>query len=268
MAKRCIRCNVNILDDAIKCPLCNGVLEVIPEAGDMQKHQGEARTNAKSKGKSNKLKNSTKNKSDKEAMDDSDEMMEESRSVTYPDISQSLRKMQLIIRIAIFSAIVAEVASIIVNYYTFNGVYWSLIVGVGLMYGCMTLFYSFRDRRSLQRIIQVQLILSIILVIVLDYILGSKNWSFNYAIPLTLVGVDITTVIFMIVGIDDWQSYIMTEIVIFIFSIFFLIMGMCNVFGWSIFTILATLITGLILLGTVMFGQRTISTELKRRFKV
>ena len=230
MNRRCIRCNLNIADDAIKCPLCNGVLEG----------------------------------SDENAHD----LNQESVSTTYPDISNSLRTMQLIIRIIIFAAIVSEVVVLFVNYMTFDGIYWSLIVGLGLLFGVLTILYCFRQRRSLQRIVQVEMFLGIILLILLDHLLGGDGWSYKYALPILFVAVDIGVVVIMIVGIDGWQTYIMTEIVTVLLSLVLIILHFTGVVQSSIFAVIALLATALILLGTLMFGQNMVSNEVKRRFKI
>ncbi len=226
--RRCPRCKINLIDDAIVCPLCHGVVE-----------------------------------------SDEDRNMEEaSVSVTYPDVSSSIKILRLVIRIVIFAAIVTELTVLIVNYFTFTGVYWSLIVGAGLLYGCVTLLYSVKKRRSMQRIVQAQLYFSLILVVVIDYLLGFKGWSLSYAFPIALAGVDIAMVVLMIVKIDGWQRFIMTEIVVFIISVVLVILNFCGLIHGLIFTFIATVFTGVVLLGTIMFGQKMISNEIKRRFMI
>ncbi|MBO4863240.1 MAG: hypothetical protein J5517_02630 [Eubacterium sp.] len=230
MTRRCIRCNVNIADDAIKCPLCHGVLEV--EEGD------------------------------------SHSIEQESVSLTYPDVSASLKLMQFIVRLIIFIAIVAQITVLIINYFTFKGVYWSLIVGLGIWYGVATLLYSFRERKSLQKIISVQMFLGIVLLILLDRMTGGLGWSFRYALPILFIGVDAAALILMIVGIDGWQNYIITEIVTFVLSAVLLILHFTKIVSTSALSIIAAGVTGLILLGTVMLGPKMVSNELKRRFKI
>ena len=249
MERKCIRCNIKIIDNAVECPLCHGVLEI--------EHEDDASKEKKVPGTGT-------------LVSGVDEDIEEggSKSVTYPDVTYELRTMQFITRLAIFAAIVAEVTVLIINYMTFNGIYWSLIVGLGLIYGCITLLYSFKERRSLQRIIQVQMLLGLLAVVLLDYLLGFKGWSFQYAIPLTLMGVDLTMAIFMIVGIDGWQTYIMTEITTFLLSLLLIILHFAKVVPTTFFAIISACVTGLILLGTIMLGQRMVTNELKRRFKV
>jgi hypothetical protein len=174
MSKICKRCNVTILDDAMKCPLCNGVLEGA----------------------------------------DSDK----SESLTYPDISTSLRKMQFIIRIVVFLAIIAFVTVVIVNYATFSGVYWSLLVGAELCYGCFVLIYIFHERRSLQRMIIGQMLAAAVVLLLTDFLVGWQGWSLSIALPITFLGVDVTAFVLMVVAIDGWQSYIMTEIGTFLLN--------------------------------------------------
>ena len=231
MERKCIRCNLNIHDETMECPLCHGVLEM---------------------------------RLDEESVDISDA----AHSVTYPDISSSIKTMQFIIRLVIFAAIVSEIVVMIVNYFTFKGVYWSLIVGVGLIYGCFTLLYSVKERKSIQRIIQVQMLLAILVLVALDNLTGSTGWSYKYALPILFTGVDIGVVVLMIIGIDGWQSYIMTEIVTFILSIILVILHFTGILVTTVFAAGALLITGLILLGTVMLGSRMVSNELKRRFQI
>ena len=227
--RRCPRCKISIVDDTIECPLCHGVVENAPENRNME---------------------------------------EASISLTYPDISVRTRVLRLIIRIALFLAIATEVIVVLVNYVTFNGIYWSCIVGLGLCYGCATLLYSVRKRRSMQRIVQVQLFLSIFFLLLLDFVLGFKGWSISYAVPIALLSVDTGMLVLMIVRINGWQNFIMTEIVAFILSIVVVVLDITGKFGGEIFGIIAVVITGLILLGTVMIGNKMVSNEIKRRFMI
>ena len=191
-----------------------------------------------------------------------------SRSTTYPDVAPALRRMKLIIKIAIFAAVLAEVVSIIVNYYTYSGVWWSLIVGLVLAYGCFTLVYSFSTNRSLQKIIHVQTLFAIIVMVALDYITGHTGWAIKFAIPITLITIPVGVVVLMIINVENWQSYIMTEIVVTAVATVLLILQIFKVISSTILLLIAVLISGTILAGTILFGSRLVSDEIKRRFRV
>lgn len=230
MSRRCIRCNVNIIDDAIECPLCHGVLEM----GEGDEHK----------------------------------IGQESVSVTYPDVTASLKWMQIVIRAVIFAALVVTVTVLIINYYTFDGVYWSLIVIAGLGYGVMTLLYSFRERKSIQKIIVGQMIFAIPLLIALDSLTGGDDWAYMYALPILFMAVDVGALVLMIVGIDGWQNYIMTEITTLLLSVVLIILHYTGLVETSYLALIAVMVTGFIFLGTIMFGTRMVSNEIKRRFKI
>ena len=230
MSRRCIRCNVNIVDDAIECPLCHGVLET----GKGDEHS----------------------------------IGQESVSLTYPDVTASLKWMQIVIRAVLFAAIVVTVTVLLINYYTFDGVYWSLIVIAGLAYGVITLMNSFRERKSTQKIIVTQMIFSIPLLIALDSLTGGDQWAYKYAFPILFMAVSLGVLVLMIVGINGWQNYIMTEITAMLLSVILLILHFTGLVETSYLTIVSVAVTGFILLGTIMFGTKMVSNEIKRRFKI
>lgn len=235
MAK-CIRCKLTVDDDSMMCPLCNGVL--VREESEY----AEAEKNEKG--------------------------IYISRSSTYPDVAPALRRTQMIIKIAIFAAVIAEVISVVVNYYTYKGVWWSLIVGLVLAYGCFTLVYSFSTNRSLQRIINTQSLLAVIVMIGLDYLTGHTGWAVKFAIPIMIMTIPIGVVVLMVINVENWQSYIMTEIVVTAFAAVLMMLHFLKLINSSILLLIAFLTSAAILAGTIMFGSKLVSDEIKRRFRV
>ena len=189
-------------------------------------------------------------------------------SVTYPNVAEILKLPILVIRIVIFASVIVLAATMIINYITFDGVYWSAIVAVGLFYGCFTLVLLLKERKSLQRNIQIQMWMVIILSVVMDYLLDFRGWSLKYAIPITVVAIDIGVIVFMIIKINGWQAFIMSEIVTFLISVINIVLMLKDITDVSLFAMAAVGFTGLVLLGTIWFGQRMISNEIQRRFQV
>ena len=235
MAK-CIRCKLIIDDDSMICPLCDGVL-----VRDEEEY--------------------------KEAEKDESGIYI-SRSTTYPDVAPALRRIQLVIKIAIFAAVIAGVVSVVVNYYTYTGIWWSLIVCLLLAYGCFTLVYSFSTNRSLQKIINVQSLLAIVVMIALDYLTGHMGWAVKYAIPITLMTIPVGVVVLMVINVESWQSYIMTEIVVCVVTCIFMLLHLLKLINSTILLLIAFFVSATILAGTIIFGSRLVSDELKRRFRV
>ena len=231
---RCIRCKLNIRDNAVMCPLCNGVLV----RGD----------------------------DEYESVPEGEHYI--SKSMTYPDVSFSLRRITFAIKIAIFVAVLIEIAAVIVNYMTYRGVWWALIVGLGLTYGCFTLVYSFSTSRSLQNIINVQALVAMLIAVALDHVLGYQGWSIKFAIPICLMAVSVGVVVLMIINVESWQNYIMTQISAAVISVILAVLHLLKVFHSSQLIYIAVVVTLAILSGTILFGSRLVSDEIKRRFRV
>ncbi len=240
---KCRRCNIEILDSSLSCPLCSGVLEIENE---------------------NNIITTEDIKSD-----DADDNEFVSRSLMYPDISPAIKRINFIIKLTIFCSIIAEGILILINYVTTPNIKWSAICGIGLLYACFSLVYSFKHNKSHRKKIMVQATLIMPAIILVDYALGYTGWSVDFAIPGVIATLDIAILILMIINTSDWQSYIMSQVYIMLICIILTIFMFCDkFFNYKLFMIIADLLTLLLLAGTLVFGDRLATTELKRRFHV
>ena len=187
----------------------------------------------------------------------------------YPDIWAKNHVMKLIIRIYLFVAIVTESLLIYLNYYYFNGLYWSVIVGVVLAYIYLTLAYTVSYSRSGYRMkIIVGVAGAILLLNVIDHVLGNNGWSIDYALPAALLAVDVTVLFLIIFNRRNWQSYLSFQIAMILFSLIPVILHLLGYVRVPILAYLALAVAVFLFLGTVIIGGKRATTELKRRFHV
>ena len=239
---KCRRCNIDVLDHSLSCPLCNGVLEYDPVKDP---------------------------ESEKDFLDHSQETGEKSKSVMYPDITPAMRRMRFVIKLTIFCSIVVEGILILINYLTYSKVKWSALCGIGLAYACFSLIYSFRHNKSHRKKMLVQAIFIMPVLILIDYILGYTGWSIDFAIPCVISMLDIAILVLMIINTTNWQSYILLQIYIIIICVILTILMLTGkFFKHDFFMIIADIMSALLLGGTLVFGDRPATTELKRRFHV
>ncbi|MBE5943686.1 MAG: 2TM domain-containing protein [Lachnospiraceae bacterium] len=234
---KCHRCKVNIVDDSVLCPLCNGILDM-----------GDDFVNAHA------------------SVEDLE--IYHSKSLMYPDVKPAMRRMKFFVRLFVFFSIVIEAVLILINYLTYNGVKWSLICGAGLIYACFTLIYSFKYNKSHRNKMIVQMVGAIILCILIDMSLGYTGWSLTYAAPSAIMAMDLTIVVLMLINKENWQNYIMSQIGVLLLSILFLILALCDIVEKPLLTIIAVVASVLVLGATVTFGDKKATTELSRRFRV
>ena len=240
---KCNRCNIRILDDSLVCPLCRGVLE---RTGDS--NQG------------------TDIDMDDIGMDEIE--MYESKSVMYPDVKPATKKIKLVIKLFIFISIVVECILILINYLTYKGVKWSLICGAALIYLCFTVSYSVPRNTGHRTKIFAQMVGAIILAILIDCSLGYNGWSLNYVTPIAIMLFDVTILVLMIINSNSWQNYILLQVSMLLVSVIFGILALNGVVTYPLLTVIAVVVSAIILIATVIFGDKTAMTELYRRFRV
>lgn len=219
---RCKKCNVNIIDNTLVCPLCQNVVEV---------------------GK-------------------------EPNINTYPDVSKKTKVYHLIVKIFIFSCIFTEMLLILINYITYSGLWWSIICGGAMVYLCFSMYYTVtRNTGHVTKII-VETVGAIILAVLIDYTVGWKAWSITYAIPCAIMLIDLFIVIMMFIYITNWQRYIIYQIFIVVLSIIPVVLGLMSIITNPFLSYIAAIASFLMLIGTLIIGDKKATTELSRRFRI
>lgn len=235
----CKRCNLKVMDKTMICPLCKSVVELNSEV-----KKEIAEEHIASNG------------------------LFESKSVMYPDIKPAIKKMRFLIKLIVFISIFVEAVLISINYNTYNGVKWSLITGAGLAYLCFTLAYSAQFYAGHKKKMFAQFVAAIILVLIIDYSIGYHGWALDLGIPIAIMLIDVSVVVLMLVNRMHWQSYIMLQIGIILVSFFNMILVSIGVVKHAIPSTVAAVLTVMILVGTLIFGDKRATNELSRRFRV
>lgn len=189
-------------------------------------------------------------------------------AVGYPDVKGTVKKLNFVVRLYSFLAIVTEVVLIIINYLNYDGLWWSAITGISILYFYITLKYSIQKNSGYRSVIWVQVIGAVLLVIAVDNIVGYQGWSVNYVVPGAILLLDVTIMVLMLVNMVNWQSYLLMQICTVLVSIICLVMWYFRVITRPVLSIIAAAISSCLLLATLIFGDRRAKNELKRRFHV
>lgn len=241
---RCKKCNIEILDDTFVCPLCNAIIKSGQEDTQSTEEQ----------------ENEQENEQEKEKV---------SCSVMYPDVSPKYKIMKFITKLVVFLSILAEGILVIINYATYNGVRWSLICGAALCYLCFSMVYNVNYSRGYRRTIIIQAVGVIIVCLLIDYALGFQGWSISFAMPCTILSVSAAILVMMIVNFNMFQMYIMMEIYNFLLSIVgMVVIILAPGIDFMVLAIVAVAVSGFLLFGTLLFGDKKATNELRRRFRV
>ncbi|MBE5882621.1 MAG: zinc ribbon domain-containing protein [Lachnospiraceae bacterium] len=194
---------------------------------------------------------------------------EQPKEAMYPMVSQQRKGYNLILRIFAFLCLIAMVVLAIVNYFTYDGLMWSIICDAAILYLLVTLRYTlFNGHEGHTMKILMQVIAVMMLTILIDHTLGYQGWSVTYALPTIILVADVLVLILMLVNLRTWQSYILLQIGMMILSA---ALGLYMLFCHIEHTMLAGIAIGVsvvIFLGTVCIGDVRARNEIKRRFHV
>lgn len=185
---------------------------------------------------------------------------------TYPTIEVSAHKYNIIKRIFMFVSILSAVGSVVTNYLTYNGVIWSAITIAAIIYFWIIMTYSIKHNRNIASQILVQLLCVSILTVIMDNAIGYIGWSVNHVIPEIMILANVAVLILVFINRMYWHAYVLNQIVIAVCG---LIPGALFLFGLiktPLPTILATATSFIVLVAMIIFGDKTIKSELKRRF--
>ena len=218
---RCKQCNVEILDETERCPLCRSVLEKTVEVENM-----------------------------------------------YPNVRTMTRRLALLSRIYLFVAILVEALLIYLNVLSDSEMFWSAIPGLAMLYGYLVLRYAILGKSGYKGKIIVLTLIAILMVVAIDFVVGYRGWSVNYALPSAILLVDAGILILMCINRRNWQSYMMWQIFMILCSVVPLVLYAVGIVTAPLLAVLAFAFYAARCLGTLYIGGRRARTELRRRFHV
>lgn len=218
---RCKQCNVEILDETERCPLCHSVLEKTVEVENM-----------------------------------------------YPNVRTMTRRLALLSRIYLFVAILVEALLIYLNVLSDSEMFWSAIPGLAMLYGYLVLRYAILGKSGYKGKIIVLTLIAILMVVAIDFVVGYRGWSVNYALPSAILLVDAGILILMCINRRNWQSYMMWQIFMILCSVVPLVLYAVGIVTAPLLSLLAFAVSAALFLGTLIIGDRRARTELRRRFHV
>lgn len=184
---------------------------------------------------------------------------------TYPVIKTNIHKYNVITRIFLFLSIIFTVSTIVVNYITYNGFLWSIIAISSILYFWSIIAHAIKHNINIAGKILVQTLSISILAIIIDITVGYIGWSVNYVLPEIIIVANITVLILIIINRMNWYNYILYEIAIAVLGFIPVILFFCGIIHEQWSATISVAISFAVLCGTVIFSDKSVKSELKRR---
>ena len=186
----------------------------------------------------------------------------------YPDARLKTQKMKFVTRLYLFCALVLEFLLVVIDFNGENQVHWSILVGLGLLYVYMVLRYAVLGKSGYRAKTIVLVLLAILFLVAVDFITGYRGWSVDYVASGGILLVDVAIIGLMIWNRRNWQSYLMWQISMILFSIIPAVLYCVGLERNFTMAFLPLIVSVFLFLGTMILGGRRASQELYRRFHI
>lgn len=186
----------------------------------------------------------------------------------YPDIKHQKKVMNLIKNAFLFFCITCGAICIFVNYMFAFKPPWSVIVVVCLAYAYLMLVIMTSKYSGYRKRIFQGIFLGVIGTLLIDIAFGFKRWSVNFVLPGALCLLNLVLICLMIANRRNWQSYMALQIMMLLIGLIPLVGIKFGLVTHPLTSEIAFLSCLLVFIGTIVFGGRTASQELKRRFHI
>lgn len=184
----------------------------------------------------------------------------------YPDAFTLARKFRFVGNLVLFVSIAAVIICTILDMHFDRTLSWSLIVLLGLIYANTILQFAIIGRSSYRGKAIILTLMGILIGYGIDELTGFQGWSLNYCLPGGILFLDLGILVLMIVNRRNWQSYMMTQILMIFLSLCMLILYFFKYITHPILMQIAIIGSILLFVGTLIIGDARARTELKRRF--
>lgn len=189
----------------------------------------------------------------------------EETPLAFPPVGIDIKKFHMLKRVFIFLSIIASVGSIAANFLVYDGFLWSILTVAGIIYLWIVIPYTVANHINIVSKILAQVFWGSLFVVLIDFIVGYRGWSVEYVIPSVFSAADIAVIVVILINRMNWRNYLLYQFVIGFLGFAPLVLYLLSIAENPVFVIISTSVSALCLIGTAVFGDKTVKSEFKRR---
>lgn len=173
---------------------------------------------------------------------------------------------EIITKIMLAISIIVAIVLTVINKLTTPNIPWAALANSGIIYIWVITIYSIHRNVNIAGHVVVQTIAVSLLTVFIDYKIGFKGWSLSLAIPIILIIANLAMLILTIVSHKKYLRYAIYQLFILIFSILPAILIGEKIVTEPIMGIIATGISILNLIITIILSAKDLKEAVIRKF--
>lgn len=271
--KHCEACHVQVMGEDDFCPLCGEALERVQVPPAEMEAAGLADCGTNTAGGAALADGAGQEGAPKDGEDDKPACVSPfcagagQQLNAYPDLSGAAARYNVAMRIAVFISTLGIALSVLINLLVPTGVWWCLIVVAAVIYAWLTIPPLLRRGANYGWRIVLQAFFTCLLVVALDYITGyNRGWSLSYVVPALLCAGIVAIWLMIVFNRTNWAQYTLFQVIMGVFALVPLLLYFLGYATNLVMVLLAASLGIASILVTVVFADRSVKSEFKRRF--
>lgn len=180
----------------------------------------------------------------------------------------SSKKGDLIFKIFLISSVILGIILFIINKLITPNIPWATLTNAGIIYIWITVFYSINKNTNIAGHVLIQAIAISLLTVFIDYKLGFEKWSINISIPIIIIIANVTMLVLTIVSYKKYIKYAIYQLIIVLFSMVPVILLGENVLENRVLSIIASSISIINLILTLILSTKDVKEAIIRKFHI
>lgn len=183
----------------------------------------------------------------------------------YPEKIKA-KKSDKIIKILMCVSVGIAIILLLINKLTTPTIPWAALANAGILYSWVVVVYCVRKNINLAGHVLLQLIALSILMIYIDYKIGSRGWSISIAVPIMIMIANLTMLVLTIVSYKKYMKYVIYQLMIVLFSILPLIFVTEHIVQNQTLSVIASGISAFNFVICLILCAKDIKEEMVRKF--
>lgn len=168
-------------------------------------------------------------------------------------------------RLLLFLSVMTAVVCVVVNILATPNFWWCLFVVTALAYLWAVIPHALRRGGNGGGKALMQVVCGSALAVVLDWEIGWRGWSINFAVPILFCAGIIAVMILIACNRTNWAGYVLYQVVLAVLGFVPPILYFTGVSTAMIPALIPGFLALSSLVGLAVFGDRSIKSEFRRR---
>ncbi|MEF9970492.1 MAG: DUF6320 domain-containing protein [Ruthenibacterium sp.] len=184
----------------------------------------------------------------------------------YP-VFQNKANYHFIKRLLLFLSIVLGAVCVLINYLNPTDFWWWTVAVTAILYAWIAVPHAMRRGGNAGGKILMQVVCAAAVIVLLDFETGYHAWSVNYVLPVIFCAGSVSLVLVILCNRTNWAGYVLYQAILAVFGFVPLVLYFTGISHSLVAALIPTLLAFVSIAAMLIFGDKSIKNEFRRRLR-